>query len=166
MALRKKIQILLWLFIAGLFVSGVTAIPLTTEVDWLVRATGARASNASWLSVWLLTVQGGLNNTSSVYPFLFYGTDWLAFGHFVIALAFIGPLRDPVKNIWVIEFGILASVLVIPFALIFGEVRGIPLPWRLIDCCFGLLGIFALGLAHAWIRRLSVGEQNLFKEVK
>src|SRR4051812_28571148 len=105
MALRKKIQILLWLFIAGLFFSGVTAIPLTTEVDWLVRATGASASNASWLSVWLLTVQGGLNNTSSVYPFLFYGTDWLAFGHFVIALAFIGPLRDPVKNIWVIEFG-------------------------------------------------------------
>ena len=154
MALRKKIQVLLWLFIVGLFLSGVTAIPLPSEVDSLVRSFASDPAHRTWLSSWLLTVQAGLASTDANFPFLFYGTDWLAFGHFVIAIAFIGPIRDPVKNIWVIEFGIIASVLVIPFALIFGEVRGIPLPWRLIDCCFGLLGIFALGLAHSWIRKL------------
>jgi hypothetical protein len=35
----------------------------------------------------------------------------------VIAIAFIGPWRDTVKNIWVIEFGMIACVLVVPFAL-------------------------------------------------
>ena len=60
-------------------------------------------------------------------PFLGYGTDWLAFGHFVIAIVFIGPLRDPVKTVWVVEFGMIACVLVVPFALVMGGVRGIPL---------------------------------------
>jgi hypothetical protein len=50
----------------------------------------------------------GIRHTSKDYPFLFYGYDWLAFAHFVLAILFIGPLRDPVKNKWVIEFGIIA----------------------------------------------------------
>jgi hypothetical protein len=29
------------------------------------------------------------------YPWLAYGTDWLAFGHITIAVAFAGPIRDP-----------------------------------------------------------------------
>ena len=32
-------------------------------------------------------VRDALNDTYSRYPFIAYGTDWLAFGHFVIALA-------------------------------------------------------------------------------
>ena len=27
-----------------------------------------------------------------------YGTDWLAFAHITIAVAFLGPLKDPVRN--------------------------------------------------------------------
>lgn len=72
----------------------------------------------------------------------------------MIAIAFIGPIRDPIKNIWVVQFGLIASILVIPFALIFGEVRGIPFAWRLIDCSFGLAGILATRLAYNWIRKL------------
>ena len=45
--------------------------------------------------------------------FLFYGTDWLAFGHFVIALAFVGGLRDTVRNKWLFTWGMLACVLLI-----------------------------------------------------
>jgi hypothetical protein len=84
---------------------------------------------------------------------MFYGTDWLAFGHLMIAIAFIGPLRDPVRNIWVVEFGMIACVLVIPAALICGFVRGIPFFWRLIDCSFGVFGIVPLYLAWRLIRR-------------
>ena len=137
---------MLWLFILGLIASGVTAIPLVPEVDALVRFFGGDipSANPSWLVTWLLTVRAGLTATEASYPFLFYGTDWLAFGHFVVAIAFIGPLRDPVKNMWVVEFGIWASALVIPYALIFGEVRGIPLEWRFIDCSFGVGGIALL----------------------
>jgi hypothetical protein len=83
-----------------------------------------------------------------------YGTDWLAFAHFVIAIAFIGPWRDPVKNVWVIEFGMIACVLVIPFALVMGQIRGIPLGWRLIDCSFGVVGFVPLWFVRRRIHAL------------
>ena len=88
------------------------------------------------------------------YPFMFYGTDWLAFGHIVIAIAFLGALKDPVKNIWIIEFGMLACLLVIPYALIFGAIRGIPFFWRLIDCSFGIIGILPLWLTRKYVHRI------------
>src|ERR1041385_4289691 len=110
--LRRKIRLLTWLFIIGLVLSGATAIPLATELDWLANATGAKrmieapASTAppAW-ATWLDKVQSSLHAVESQYPFLFYGTDWLAFGHFAIAIAFIGALRDPVRNRWLFTFG-------------------------------------------------------------
>src|SRR5207237_793794 len=108
----------------------------------------------SWLLRWLATVEEGLASTNARYPFLFYGTDWLAFGHFAIAVAFIGPLRDPVKNIWVVEFGMIASALVIPYALVMGAMRGIPFGWRLIDCSFGVVGLIVLAICWRLIKQL------------
>lgn len=142
----KNIRFLLCLFVIGLVISGATAIPLVREVDWL----------ASWrlngpLAVWLTKVQTALHEVTERFPFLFYGTDWLAFGHFAIAIAFIGPLRDPIRNKWVIDFGIICCVLVIPWALIFGAVRGIPIWWRFIDCSFGVFGIIPLALCRRMI---------------
>lgn len=82
---------------------------------------------------------------------LAYGTDWLAFAHLLLAALFWGPYRDPVKNIWVIEFGMGASLAVIPLALICGTVRGIPFFWQLIDCSFGLICFPLLWWAHRLI---------------
>jgi hypothetical protein len=78
------------------------------------------------------------------HPFLAYGTDWLAFAHLVIAVAFIGPFIDPVRNKWIITFGLISCAGVIPLALIAGPIRGIPFPWRLIDCSFGIFGCIPL----------------------
>jgi hypothetical protein len=83
-----------------------------------------------------------------------YGTDWLAFAHLVIAVAFIGPLRDPVRNIWVIEFGLIACVAVFPLAFIAGSVRGIPFYWQLIDCSFGVGGGALLWICYGKVRSL------------
>jgi hypothetical protein len=88
------------------------------------------------------------------FPFLYYGTDWLAFGHFVIAIAFIGALRDPVRNCWLYTFGMISCALVIPYALIFGGLRGIPLWWRLIDCSFGVFGFIPLWFCKKWAEEL------------
>ena len=85
-----------------------------------------------------------------------YGTDWLAFAHFVIAIAFIWVLRDPVKNLAVIEFAMVACALVIPAAFIFGELRGIPIFWRIIDSLFGIIGIIPLWISRKYIRQLSM----------
>ena len=136
----KKVRTALIFFIVILFLSGLTAIPLETELDFLCRVfpLGTR------LGDWLDTVYRGVADTNDKYPFLSYGYDWLAFAHFAFAILFIGPLRDPVKNKWIIEFGIIACILIIPFALIAGHFRDIPFWWRLIDCSFGILGILPL----------------------
>jgi hypothetical protein len=143
----RLIRLLLGFFIVGLVLSGITAFPLTWELrvlsSWFSETT-AVGSSFPGLVHWLSFVRDGLENADRFYPFLAYGTDWLAFAHIVIAIAFLGPLKDPVKNIWVVEFGIIACLLVIPLALICGYWRGIPFFWRLIDCSFGVLGLIPL----------------------
>ena len=158
----RSIRWLLGLFIAGLVFSGVTAIPLVTEVDFLTRLTGANemverpaSTDAPAWARWLTSIQRSLHATAEQHPALFYGTDWLAFGHIVIAIAFIGAWRDPVRNSWLIDFGLIACALVIPWALVFGHIRGIPLGWRLIDCSFGVLGAVPLYLCKKLIHDLT-----------
>lgn len=155
--LRKRIKALLIFFIAALLASGITAFPLQWEINLLVKTLGPTTRMAQvWpaLSDWIGHVHEGLTAMHSQYPFLAYGTDWLAFAHIVIAMAFIGPLRDPVKNIWVIEFSLIACVLVVPLAIIAGPLRGIPFFWRLIDSAFGVFGFIPLWLVRQAIRRL------------
>jgi hypothetical protein len=132
----------------GLIVSGVTAFPLETELRWTLSALHTPAlqpiAEAIHLVPWISLVFHALSDTNARYPFLAYGTDWLAFAHLVLAVLFIGPYRDPVRNQWIITFGLIACAGVIPLALIAGQVRGIPLPWRLIDCSFGVFGAIPL----------------------
>jgi hypothetical protein len=136
--LERRIRVLLLLFITGLVLSGLTAFPIETELRWLTGALGA--ASAGGIPTWLVTVRDAVVVTNDRYPFLAYGTDWLAFAHLVIAVAFVGPLRDPVRNVWLVTFGLIACAAVIPMALIAGPVRGIPLSWQLIDCAFGVVG--------------------------
>jgi hypothetical protein len=155
MSTRTQIKWWLWIFIAGLVISGITAFPLESELRAFGTFVNADANAAtSPFAAWIVRVRDALIDTNAKYPFLAYGTDWLAFAHLVIAVAFIGPLRDPVRNVWVIQFGMIACAMVIPLALIAGEVRGIPFGWRLIDCSFGVLGIVPLWLCYREIRRL------------
>jgi len=159
--LRRRIRIVLMLFVIGLLLSGITAFPIPAEVDWLQRVFGQGSRTESWwpwLARWITFVHQGVSHAAEHYDFLFYGTDWLAFGHIVIAIAFIGPLRDPVRNVWVVQFGMIACLLVIPTALICGPIRGIPFFWRLIDCLFGVVGIIPLLVAWRDIRRLAALE--------
>lgn len=147
---RKIIRNWLRFFIVALFISGATAIPVEQELTYVVNHFPFEGSIKGWLEQVLV----GIKNTSENYPFLFYGFDWLAFAHFLFAILFIGPLRDPVKNKWIIEFGIIACILIIPFALIMGGFRGMPFWWRLIDCSFGVIGLIPLIICLKNIKRL------------
>ena len=146
----QRIRWLTGLVILGLVFSGVTAIPLRAEVAWLAKLFSPDTIAGDWLQ----RVNTGLESTATSFPFLFYGTDWLAFGHFVIAIAFLGALRDPVRNRWLFDFGLIACVLVIPYAFLFGEVRGIPPWWRLIDGSFGVAGFVPLWYCRKWAQEL------------
>lgn len=138
-------------FIVLLLLSGITAFPIQTEINFMMQF---KSSFPQYMAVWLEKISIGINDVYTKYPFIAYGTDWLAFAHLVIAVAFIGPYRDPVKNLWVIEFGMIACAMVIPLALIAGAVREIPFWWRLIDCSFGVFGIIPLWIVRAKIIKM------------
>ncbi len=162
--LLRRIRWMLAFFIGGLVLSGVTAFPLLHELNWLCARLGFDATvlpeGHTGLDYWLLQVRHALAEEQARFPFLAYGTDWLAFAHIVIAFFFVAPLRDPVRNIAVLRAGMAACVAVIPLALIAGGVRGIPLYWRLIDCSFGVIGIVPLWLVWRWTRRLEESENG------
>jgi hypothetical protein len=164
--LIRRIRTWLCIFVFFLVLSGLTAFPLNWELELLNDTIGEGTTierTFPHLSQWITKVYTGLKETDQKYPFIAYGTDWLAFAHIVIAIAFIGPIRDPVKNVWVVEFGIIACILVIPLAMICGPIREIPFYWRLIDCSFGVLGIIPLLIVRKDIRTL---ERNARKSVK
>jgi len=149
--LIKEIRIMLSVFIVLLVLSGVTAFPLETELSVFVRFKSFMPAGCQQ---WILNVYNALVKTNKAYPYLSYGTDWLAFAHLVIAVVFIGPLKDPVRNIWVIQFGMIACVMVFPLAFIAGPIRAIPFYWQLIDCSFGVFGLIPLFICYRKIRLL------------
>lgn len=106
------------------------------------------------MGIFITSVREAITYINAHYPFLAYGTDWLAFAHIVIAIAFYGPYQNPVKNVWVIEFGMISCLLVLPLAFICGAIRSIPFYWQLIDCSFGLIGILPLWHVHKQIKKL------------
>lgn len=154
----RRIRFWLAVFIAGLVLSGVTAFPLSSEAHWLDAALHTRPlqpfAASTGLLGWIGRVDDALTTTNARYPFLAYGTDWLAFGHLMIALAFVGAWRDPVQNRWLITFGLIACACVIPLAMTAGAIRGIPFGWRLIDCSFGVFGSIPLLICRRLVRTL------------
>ena len=149
----RGIRVWLALFVVCLVLSGATAFPLVHELRWtedVLRHLPAPDA----LTDWITRVRRGLDTADSDYPFLLYGTDWLAFAHLVIAVAFYGPYRDPVRNIWVVEFGMIACAGIIPLALICGPIRDIPFWWSVIDMSFGVFGVVPLYVVRKKIKRL------------
>ncbi len=128
------------------------------EIDWLIKVLHAgeagRGAEVFGVGAWLLKVQAALHAMARDYPFVAYAFDWLAFGHFMIAVAFIGALRDPVRNRWLYTFGMIACGLVIPYAFLLGGIRDIPIGWRLIDCSFGVFGFVPLWFCRKWVREI------------
>jgi hypothetical protein len=134
----QKIRRIVIVFIILLILSGVTAFPLVTEVNWMMKHL---TIFPSFLHGWIKAVYEAVMSTPSI---VLYGTDWLAFAHIIISIFFIGVYINPVRNKFIIEVGIIACLGVFPLAFICGPIRHIPFYHQLIDCCFGLLGLIPL----------------------
>lgn len=150
----RRARACLAIVIVGLLVSGVTAFPLEREVRWGCRLLGVAPGSTGWLA----RVRDALADADARYPFLAYGTDWLAFAHLVLAVLFVGPYRDPARNVWVIDVGLIACGGVLILAWTAGPVRGIPVGWRCVDSSFGVLAAVPL-----WVARraaASIGEAS------
>jgi len=148
-----RYRIALGIFIIGLILSGVTALPLQWELSILDRWLGDSENVGHFIS----HVHAAIDQTYSQFPFFGYGTDWLGFGHFVIAAFFILPFVDPIKYRAVLYVGLVACAGVIVLALTAGPIRGIPFFWTLIDCSFGILGAIPLLYCLRLTRKLGNG---------
>ena len=141
-------RIALGIFIFGLVLSGISALPLQWELSLLDHWFGSSETVGNFIS----HVRDGIDKTYAQFPFFGYGTDWLGFGHFVIAAFFVLPFADPIKYRGVLYVGVVACAGVIVLALIAGPIRGIPFFWTLIDCSFGIFGaiplLYCLRLTH------------------
>ncbi|MEO6229796.1 MAG: hypothetical protein ABJB11_03300 [Ferruginibacter sp.] len=151
--LLSKIRGVIWFFIIVLLVSGITVFPLESELAWLTNHSSLMPPA---LSEWIQKCYDAIVGMNAQYPMLAYGYDWLAFAHIIIALAYIGPLRDPIKNSWLIDWGLISCMAVIPLAFTAGTMRQIPLFHILIDCSFGIIGIIPLWLCKRWIKKLAL----------
>ncbi len=159
--LLSRYRLSLGCFIVGLVLSGLTAFPLLTEVRLLANLLGidnaADYLHLTGLQHWIARVLFALEQNQQSFPFLAYGTDWLAFGHLCIAVFFVRPWFKPLESDWVLKCGLVCCAAVIPTALIAGQVRGIPLYWRLIDSSFGVIGAVPLLYCLSLTRRMRAG---------
>lgn len=149
--LLRRIRWMVGLVIIGLVLSGLSAIPLVWQLELAQHVVGIEG-NA--VADWVATLLAGLRATEAQAPFLFYGTDWLAFAHLVLAVLYVGAWRDPVRNVWLFQFGLIACALVVPWALVFGPIRGIPWWHIAVDCSFGVFCAGPFWLALRWARKV------------
>ena len=133
----KQIQHWIIFFMIVLFLSALTAIPLERELAFLSLCFFP----TNMIGAWIEKVYPAIFYNNRQYSFIAYGYDRPAFAHFVLAILFIGPLKNPVRNKWVIGFGMITCLLIILFAFFAGHFRGIP-----IDCAFGVIGIIPISI--------------------
>lgn len=150
-SLRRKIKVAILITIIGLLVNGISAIPLQREMNLLLSHPDKLPD---FMRDWWMYVSKGVNETNNKYPFMRYGFDWLAFAHLLIAIAFLGPLKDPVKNEWVVRWGMIASALSVLMALGWENIRDIPFWWSILDALLSVVAFIILWLCNKWINEL------------
>lgn len=136
----------------GLFVSGVTIWPWDIELSFAISALQAIAGPEPLIQL-LQDIQQDMRLLEQSNSFVLYVADWLAFAHLVLVVLFLMALKNPIRNVLVVRFGILCSLSVPVLAITCIPMRGIPLFWILIDSSFALCAM-PLWIALKDIRKL------------
>lgn len=105
----------------------------------------------------------GLEAMEANYPFMMYAHDWLAFAHIVLAILFAGAIRDPIRNIWIVQCGLIMCALIPVLAAICIPMRGIPWIWFWIDFAFAPGAALLLWIA---LRDINLAETILNNKSK
>jgi hypothetical protein len=137
----------------GLFVSGVTVWPAVWELKTAVHWLWGDAEPTGTLHTFVVRAVAGLEATDANYPFMLYAHDWLAFAHLMLALLFAGAMRDPRRNIWIVQCGLIMCALVPVLAGICVPLRGLPRYWFWIDFAFAPGAALPLWIALRDIKR-------------
>lgn len=150
----KRAKWMLGVVAVGLFLSGVTVWPAISELQLIVDFVWGQSESSNMLYAFLLKTIDGLQSVKSGYPFLLYAHDWLAFAHVMLAILFAGAIRDPVRNKWVIQCGLIMCAIVPIWAGICIPIRRLPLFWFWIDFSFAPAAAIPLFIALRDVRRL------------
>ncbi|MCK5127447.1 MAG: hypothetical protein KAR42_14420 [candidate division Zixibacteria bacterium] len=149
----KRAKFMLWIIVFGLLVSAVTIWPAISELKFAVQLVWGDSQPVSVLHSFIIQAIEGLEKTQTKYLFMLYAHDWLAFAHIVLAILFAGAIRNPVKNIWIVQCGLIMCMLVPVLAIICIPLRGLPWVWFWVDFTFALLAGLPLWIALRDIRR-------------
>jgi hypothetical protein len=136
----------------GLFLAGVTVWPAVSELKAAVNWIWGQKAATGELHGFLLKAIEGLEDTRVRYPFLLYAHDWLAFAHIALAILFAGATRDPVRNKWIVQCGLIMCALVPVLGGICIPLRGLPGWWFWIDFSFAPAAALPLWIALRDIR--------------
>ncbi len=154
--LLTRIRLCLALLISGLLLSGIATFPLVSESQWLLdhlaRTIHFGAGTPGY--DWILRVHLAIAASAIAAPFLAFGTDLLALSQILFAVLFLGPYYDPIRNRWVINFGLIGCIGVLLLAFIAGPLRGIPLFWRCAYASFAIVAAFLLLLCRHYLHIL------------
>jgi hypothetical protein len=150
----KRAKIMLGVVAFGLFVSGVTVWPAISELKTGVHLFWGDGEPTGVLRVFVARAIHGLEFVDANYPFLLYAHDWLAFAHIMLAILFAGAIRDPVRNIWIVQCGLIMCALIPVLAGICIPLRGLPMIWFWIDSAFAPAAALPLWIALRDIRRV------------
>jgi len=150
----KRARLMLIIVAVGLFVSGVTIWPAVWELKTLVRFVWGEGRPTGVLHGFVLDAIEGIESVGVEYPFLMYCGDWLAFALIVLAILFFGAARDPVRNVWIVQCGLIMCVLVPVLAAVCVPLRRMPVQWIWVDSAFALAAALPLWIALRDIRRV------------
>ena len=150
----KRAKWMLGIVVFGLVVSGVTVWPAVAELKMAIRIIWGVGEPIGVLHAFLLKAVEGLESVEADYRFMLYAHDWLAFAHLVLAILFAGAIRDPVRNVWIVQCGLIMCALVPVLAGICIPIRGLPLVWFWVDSAFAPAAALPLWIALRDIRRV------------
>ena len=149
----KRAKIMLGIIVFGLLVSGITVWPAVPELKAAVSIVRGDATPEGTLHGFVVQAIEGLESMQADYPFMLYAHDWLAFAHIMLAILFAGAIRDPVRNVWIVQCGLIMCALVPVLAGICIPLRGIPGIWFWFDFAFAPAAALPLWIALKDIRR-------------
>ena len=159
--IRRRVRFLVFVFIVLLILGGLSAFFIVETANIAQQLSGKGSFIGERLpsvAEWVSKIHDAIAETAEKHPFMFYGTDWVGFSHFMMVIACIGVLREPVRNIWVIQFALIGCILMIPMTLVIGAARDLPWFWQLFDCGIGAVGAILFFICYRYVRRLERSE--------
>jgi hypothetical protein len=157
----RRIRLYLIVFFFGILFGLHTVAFVEIETAYFARFLGYGTfmedilpSAASWIE----NLHHTITEVYKTYPVMAYCMDWLSYACLVFAWFTIGAIKNPVRNIWIIQVYMIACILAAMLPFIVGPFRGIPLFWRFIDCSFGIIGFLLLFSAYRLTKQLQVNQ--------